>query len=704
MKITNFIKILDNKSVVPATWMFDVVKRNKNKKRQYLFINNYLGKHIPVRGQQVLSLFDELYDEIASNIQRNENVLIIGFAETATAIGAHIMNIASKENDFNPTYYIQTTREKINNLPFISFEEEHSHSTTQKLYLKDNIPDFDRVLFIEDEITTGKTIINFINKFEKIYPGKKYSVVSILNTQDKASTKLFQEKNIDVYYLVKAELKDTDLSYLTKYDDYEFEYIKPKEKYSYEIIDNTPRTGLDKIEFNNWLKKQIPIQDCPKGTMIIGTEENMYPAILYSARIDGFTRPTTRSPITPNKEYSIYNGFSIPSAYDSERITYIYNTDKNYEKIVLLTEQNCHPSFEQVMRELFSKHSKEPFEIFKMGLNLVNTNFKNDDVTVLLQDVGDKVPVLDNEEREKLIQSGKHYSEMIAKEETPANKYIEQYNKLSEEFSEMYYNDFRKLIDKILLKKKNPVLVSLARAGTPIGIIIKRILENDYGITVPHYTVSIIRDKGLDEKAMSVILNKHNAEDVQFVDGWIGKGTITRELRKSCQKINSLLDPELAVLTDPAYETTLCGSRTDYLVPNAIMNSHVSGGISRTISLSSMTDNDLHGTKYLTDEDYTYNFINAVSNFNTNRKGIKEIENIAKEFNISDINKIKPGIGETTRVLLRRVPDRILVSKNAEEKHIKHILDLAKDKNVPIEYYDLKNYNIVGIIKDIADL
>ena len=136
-----------------------------------------------------------------------------------------------------------------------------------------------------------------------------------------------------------------------------------------------------------------------------------------------------------------------------------------------------------------------------------------------------------------------------------------------------------------------------------------------------------------------------------------------------------------------------------------------------------MTDEEYHGAiyyKHLLNEDESYRFIENVEKYfnNTDKKlipseyekdenfkGIDEVKEIAKEYNIEDINKVKPGVGETTRVLLRRVPDRVIVNKNTTEKeHLKHIYQLANDKNVPIEYRELKKYNVIGIIKDVADL
>ena len=49
---------------------------------------------------------------------------------------------------------------------------------------------------------------------------------------------------------------------------------------------------------------------------------------------------------------------------------------------------------------------------------------------------------------------------------------------------------------------------------------------------------------------------------------------------------------------------------------------------------------------------------------------------IRRENGIDDIHLVKPGIGETTRVLLRRVPDAVLVSPGTSRPP--HILMLAE--------------------------
>ena len=220
---------------------------------------------------------------------------------------------------------------------------------------------------------------------------------------------------------------------------------------------------------------------------------------------------------------------------------------------------------------------------------------------------------------------------------------------------------------------------------------------------------------------MNYILSKHDAKDIVFVDGWVGKGAINRVLAEAVDKLNvAELSPELAVLSDPACETNLYGTRNDFLIPSACLNSTVSGLISRTVKLKDMGDNELHGAIYYAENkehDLSNTFLETIETYfpeiKTNNidvqsttifKGIDEVKLIASKFGINDINKIKPGVGETIRVLLRRAPEVVLIKPNANPAFIEPIMRLAKEKNVPIKEYPLIGYNTCGIIKDISDL
>ncbi|WP_415997450.1 cysteine protease StiP family protein [Blautia hydrogenotrophica] len=348
----------------------------------------------------------------------------------------------------------------------------------------------------------------------------------------------------------------------------------------------------------------------------------------------------------------------------------------------------------------------------------MRTTYKKEDVELLLKDITGLVKPQSTQEREQLIQQGRHYCEMLPIEYSPSEAYMEAYETALKVFADSTSEAVGLLADKIMEEKgRSVVLVSLARAGTPVGILLKRYLRWKYGITVPHYSISIIRGRGIDQNAMRYLLCRYRPEDMLFVDGWIGKGAILSELRKAVADFPGV-SPELAVLADPANVTKLCGTHEDILIPSSCLNCTVSGLVSRTFLRDDIIgETDFHGAVYygeLEAQDLSYAFISEIqSRFQKeysqkdtgdSGQGLDEVLRIGREFKIEDVNLIKPGIGETTRVLLRRVPWKVLVhEKYMGDKALEHILRLAKEKNVPVQTYPLKNYKACGIIKKLAD-
>lgn len=348
----------------------------------------------------------------------------------------------------------------------------------------------------------------------------------------------------------------------------------------------------------------------------------------------------------------------------------------------------------------------------------MRTTYKKEDVELLLKDITGLVKPQSTQEREQLIQQGRHYCEMLPIEYSPSEAYMEAYETALKVFADSTSEAVGVLADKIMEERgRSVVLVSLARAGTPVGILLKRYLRWKYGITVPHYSISIIRGRGIDQNAMRYLLCRYRPEDMLFVDGWIGKGAILSELRKAVADFPGV-SPELAVLADPANVTKLCGTHEDILIPSSCLNCTVSGLVSRTFLRDDIIgETDFHGAVYygeLEAQDLSYAFISEIqSRFQKeysqkdtgdSGQGLDEVLRIGREFKIEDVNLIKPGIGETTRVLLRRVPWKVLVhEKYMGDKALEHILRLAKEKNVPVQTYPLKNYKACGIIKKLAD-
>jgi hypothetical protein len=167
--------------------------------------------------------------------------------------------------------------------------------------------------------------------------------------------------------------------------------------------------------------------------------------------------------------------------------------------------------------------------------------------------------------------------------------------------------------------------------------------------------------------AIDYIFNQHTTK-VQFIDGWTGKGAITYELDEACKNYNDThenkIDSNLAVLADPGHCVSVYGTRDDFLIPSASLNSTVSGLVSRTVlNYDFMEKGDFHGAKYykeLTDVD--------VSNF--------YVDTIESEF-----NKVQEEVNETLLALEKE-------DKTPSWKGLKSV-ELIQEK------YDVSNHHFV---------
>ncbi|MGW2189552.1 phosphoribosyltransferase domain-containing protein [Streptomyces sp. NPDC001719] len=345
------------------------------------------------------------------------------------------------------------------------------------------------------------------------------------------------------------------------------------------------------------------------------------------------------------------------------------------------------------------------------------------DVGWLLQDLSDVTLEAPTEEREEAIQSGgAHYAESLPVEYQPSAEYQALFRAALDASAPRMAHAVGVVTETVLAERSpRPVLVSLARAGTPVGVLMRRWAHHAYGLDLPHYAVSIVRGRGIDRTALRWLAAHHDPADVVFVDGWTGKGAITRELADALAGSEEGFDPRLAVLADPGHCVETYGTRDDFLIPSACLNSTVSGLISRTVLRSDLVGpHDFHGAKFyreLAGDDVSHDLLDAVTacfpevgeRVSRDAKdmaaadrtptwtGWAAVERISEEYGIHDANLVKPGVGETTRVLLRRVPWKILARRGADAD-LGHVRLLAAQRGVPVEEVDGLPYSCVGLI------
>lgn len=186
-----------------------IAKRYKNNKRKYLLVDPFQAKHIPVSPKTALELMDTLGKAVREKYP--EAFPVIGFAETATAIASVIAE------NLKDCVYVQTTREDIENGgEFLEFEELHSHAVEQRLCIKNivgAILDSPQIIFVDDEISTGNTLLNIVSCLRGRYPeisDKKIVIASVIDRVSDENRKKLTENNIECISLCKIREQNYD--------------------------------------------------------------------------------------------------------------------------------------------------------------------------------------------------------------------------------------------------------------------------------------------------------------------------------------------------------------------------------------------------------------------------------------------------------------------------------------------------------------
>ncbi|WP_339479848.1 MULTISPECIES: cysteine protease StiP domain-containing protein [unclassified Pseudomonas] len=345
-----------------------------------------------------------------------------------------------------------------------------------------------------------------------------------------------------------------------------------------------------------------------------------------------------------------------------------------------------------------------------------------DDVHFLLQPM--QMSATDVLEKERLIQSReKHYSEMISTESAPSATHMALYEHAMTQNAGRMAADVQSLALALdhLYPGPTIALVSFVRAGLPLGVLLRRALL-DKGRDTSHYGISIVRDRGIDTVALEAIIARHGAENVVFVDGWTGKGAISGEIKRSLAGDSRFPEtPRLVVLADPCGRAWLAASSDDWIIPSGILGATVSGLISRSIWPA---NGGLHGCvmySHLEAHDVTRDFIDRIEAIrqdidvdaaqpwtSTQASALQQlaqgtVDQLASRFQITNMNRVKPGIAEATRAVLRRVPFKVLVRDRADID-VQLLMHLTERAHVDVEEAGdaLGPYRAVTIIKSVS--
>ncbi|SDH49129.1 phosphoribosyltransferase domain-containing protein [Microbacterium sp. 77mftsu3.1] len=746
-----------------------------NKKRAHLLVSNLLGKHTPQRpgiidaGARILAVraaaaltgadttaTDALLADLNTAIISGTNApyvhpvgtheaIVIGFAEAASALGGTVA-------DHLGAYYLCSTRTPQRE-EYSRFLEAHSHASDHFLTPADpaRLNDSARpVILVDDELTTGRTAMNTIRALHAIAAHPAYVIATLadLRTEDghrelaafadelgvpvrvaslvtasvTSPTDVFERAQTTIEaHAAPASTPEVREGAATTYATHPFAYVAAHQARDGVPCDGGIRRAAESIAAS--------IDTAGERVLVLGVEEDMAlglntALVLQRAGHQVDYSSTTRSPaaIIDQDGYALRDGVRIDGPWEEPR--FIYNVTGRYDHIVIVTADPLYAratsgiaaSLEGVAARVtvaLPKHLAAPLVGPGFG------SYAPDDVQWLLKDLSDVQLEVSLEDREELVQSGAHYAESLPQEYQPSEEYMTLFWDALDANAERVAGDIATVAHRIMRARRNrPVLVSLARAGTPVGVLLRRYMRGYLGYEAPHYAVSIVRGRGIDANALAYIAARHDPEDVIFVDGWTGKGAITAELRDALavheERTGQVFSSELAVLADTGDCTTIYGTRDDYLIPSAALNSTVSGLVSRTVLNDTLIgEDDYHGAKFyaeLADADVSVRFIDEVARHFTTISprnlppvtepawaSWAEVERLSEQYGIGQVNLVKPGVGETTRVLLRRVPWRVLLNPDAGEAVV-HIRALAEARGVTIEEVPGLRFNAVGLI------
>ncbi|QDN77799.1 phosphoribosyltransferase [Streptomyces sp. S1A1-7] len=783
----------------------------RNPRRAHLLVSNVLGKHVPQSPSVVYGHGFALGRRVRELLGAEDAgaAVVLGYAETATGLGHCVAD------GVGLAPYLHSTRRPVPGVDTAGgFEESHSHATSH-LLLPENpalLAGAGPLVLVDDEFSTGNTVLNTIRDLHARYPRDRYVVVALVDMRSAADLGRLAEfateigARVDLVTAARgtvnlpegvlekgqalvAEHETTEATGTTE-NTRTTENTKTAENTkTTEPADNRPgHPGAARVELG-WprglpdggrhgftpgqrirLDAALPAmaarvaEALPEGArrvLVLGFEELMYAPLRLARELEQVVSAevrystTTRSPVLALDDpgYAIRTRLVFPAHDDpddgpGER--YAYNVaGAGFDAVVAVVDSAADTPALHAPDGLLAQlaehtpsvllavvpayvparpSTERPSMLPEPLRGPAFSSYAPDEVGWLLQDLSDVTLEAPTEEREEAIQSGgAHYAESLPVEYQPSPQYQELFQTALGTSAARIAQAVGAVTELVLAERSpHPVLVSLARAGTPVGVLMRRWAQHRHGLDLPHYAVSIVRGRGIDANALRWLAAHHDPADVVFVDGWTGKGAITRELTEAIREFESAegvtgFDPEIAVLADPGSCVRTYGTREDFLIPSACLNSTVSGLISRTVLRSDLVgEYDFHGAKFyreLAGSDVSVDFLDAVAAhfpdvadaacaqakelLATDRtptwEGWAAVERISEEYEIHDVNLVKPGVGETTRVLLRRVPWKILARAGAGTD-LDHVRLLAQQRGVPVEEVDELPYTCVGLI------
>lgn len=157
----------------------------RNPKRAHLLVSNVLGKHVPQRPSVVRDAGHDLGVRVRRLLGDEEaaRAVVLGYAETATGLGHSVADGLALAP------YLHSTRRPVDGVATAGgFEESHSHATSHLLLPEDPklLAQDGPLVLVDDEFSTGNTVLNTIRDLHERHPRERYVVVALVDMRTPA--------------------------------------------------------------------------------------------------------------------------------------------------------------------------------------------------------------------------------------------------------------------------------------------------------------------------------------------------------------------------------------------------------------------------------------------------------------------------------------------------------------------------------------
>lgn len=364
-----------------------------NPKRAHLLVSKILGKHIPT-DPKIVTIAGRLLGCMVGNVLDGEepetdlgivgedlkamlndgatvdydlgsnrlyDALTIGYAETATSLGFLVAQTLKTPYIHSTRYYTETDE------AYGQFEEEHSHATSHHLIPKDRalLDNKRTIILVDDEISTGLTLMNTIEELQSIAPHRSYIVAALIDCRTAENIRVMESfaqrlnVDIDVVALSHGEVHVPNdvlvkgAEFIQRIEAEKTENAEEHELPNVDIIDvDLPKFshlyhGISNTEDYENLASAIALSfdtEEYRNILFLGLEESMALPLLISERLSGKVRfsTTTRSPVIPydHEGYAIRSAikFQVPVKGNDTPDRFAYNLAGGFDEIIIISE------------------------------------------------------------------------------------------------------------------------------------------------------------------------------------------------------------------------------------------------------------------------------------------------------------------------------------------------------------------------------